>query len=395
MAAALFSLPEEPQSEAHRAERLRMPRIAKKDMAELPKPVIKPGSLGFSPLNTLSLSYIAQGHGNAILGYVEDPRNAVYKEHPTLTLKAGKSSTSYSLVGVFFTGLADALYRGKLPQVVIATPNPTELKAFLNEFLDYVEKMVTLGFTLGKSNPVDDLVPCFVIASTGVFFSSFLTQLSRNLENTPDIDARMRAHILGRFCRGFIVCPENDTHATQPVGRQVELVTDLTRRIKIAGGDERTQAIVQQVLSAHQLVTVIENSVQNPAERLEFENALWRTSGVILPTLKAEKVFSARQTKELQGKLNETILEIGKKRHAFEELDDLDSITGRSPYPKAAKSAGPTAESLSLGDAAILGGLKLYADLLNLNTETRQMLDMLSRTVFEKIGAEKIENLQA
>ena len=356
-----------------------MLRIAKIDMAPLPKPVIKTGTLGCFPLNTLSLSCVAQGHGTAILGYVDDPRNGAYKEHPVVTLKAGRKSTEYSLVGVFFTGIADALYRGKLPEVIMATPAPNELGTFLNEFLDYVEKMITLGFVLNKPNPVVELIPCMVIATPGVFFSQFMAQLSKNLGNINEMTPELRQAILGRFVRGVPDCDVNP----QVVGRQTEFC-DVPRRIKIAGGDDRTRQTIQNVFSAHQLVTVVENSVQNPTERLEFESALSRLGNVVLPLLKAEKLLSAKELKEIQNSVGEMILDIGRQRHAFEEMDDLKSLSKKvTPLAASKKEA---VQNLSVTDAAMLGGLRLYAEALNLNAELRQTLEQLSEKVSSRIA---------
>ena len=51
------------------------PRIAEKDRAELPKPVVKKGTFGHMPLNRLSVSYVHRGMGQVILGFQNKEEN--------------------------------------------------------------------------------------------------------------------------------------------------------------------------------------------------------------------------------------------------------------------------------------------------------------------------------
>jgi hypothetical protein len=369
------------------------PKAPRSKRGELPKPVIQPGALGFFPFNALSVAYIRQGCGNLILGYHDRPETLALKANPKVQVHQGKTRQSLSLDGRFYNGLTDALYRGRLPQVIIASPSAEELGDFLTDIVEYLEKMLSMGFFLPrkellKRDPVEDLVPCIILTGNGIVFSRFITGLARYLrefENQhPVMNEALRLRILGRFVRGLSDMEEQAifSNVENKAGSERVLeAVEVPTLIRIAGGGRKTHLDIQKVLGLHGLVASIENRVGNAVERLEFENALWRVSHVVIPALVETKAVKATQRKTLSRKLESGIFSIGRKRQVFDETETADALA-------SAKSNGsrPDREkpALALCDATILAGLSAYAGSLGLDEE-RKLFETLAVQVADRI----------
>jgi hypothetical protein len=186
--------------------------------------------------------------------------------------------------------------------------------------------------------------------------------------------------------------------SSQP-GRVISPIK-VPNRIRIAGGNPQTQAIIQSVACLHGLVVVVENQVRNAVERLEFEDALWRISTVIVPALAARKLLSASEAKTIAVHAEQSIVMIGQRRQAFEETEQSDILqglrsgwttkTGSAKTGQAKTETSKTASTkkaaapnpiLSQEDVAVLSGLGHYADALGLNNE---------KHLFEQL-ADKVE----
>jgi hypothetical protein len=105
------------------------PRIK---LGELPKPVIQKGQFGALPLNPFTASCLAAGYCDSIVGFRDTAETLAYKKRPSFQLQEGKKSQTISLDGRFFNGYSDALYRGQLPEVVLAAhETPHDFQAHL------------------------------------------------------------------------------------------------------------------------------------------------------------------------------------------------------------------------------------------------------------------------
>ncbi|MCE3236078.1 MAG: hypothetical protein K0Q50_2258 [Vampirovibrio sp.] len=357
---------------------------------ELPKPIIQRGQFGCLPLNALTVSYMALGHSRVILGFRDTAETEAFKQRPTVQVQTGKQKESLSLNGKFFNGYSDALYRGCLPEVILAAPSAEKLSDFLKDFVEYMGKVLAMGFFMPKKHiiqrdPVEDLIPCTILYGNGLLFSQFVTRLVRELKGLehehPELNDAMRLKVLGRFVRSVPAADEESLFTQEDLavlsGRSIN-VLPVPRHIRIAGGNRQTQRAIQDVLSAHGLITIIENQVHNPVERLEFENALRRISTMILPTMAERKLVTAMELKKLAVQIEQGILRIGQKRMAFEETETLSSgkpaakskaSSVKSTAKKEAQSVSRSGRCLGIEDLAILTGLSHYAETLGLNEE--------------------------
>jgi hypothetical protein len=261
-----------------------------------------------------------------------------------------------------------------------------------------------MGFFLPKKyvvkrDPVDDLIPCTILAGGGLLFSRFMTGLMQALKGMecdyPVLDETMRLKIVGRFVRGLLGT-DDETRlvelglSSQP-GRIMPRVA-APNRIRIAGGNPQTQAIIQSVGCLHGLAVYVENQARNAVERLEFEDALWRISTVIVPALAARKLLSASEAKTMTVRAEQSIVMIGQRRQAFEESEQSDIMQGiRSGWTKKgtlsktgkdSKAGGSNQPDtlLSKEDMAVLSELGYYADVLGLSEE-KSLFDHLASQV--------------
>lgn len=353
------------------------PKTPKTKRGELPKPIIRPGSLGLLPFSPLAVSYLHGGHGDLILGYHDDNETLALKNRSAITVLDGNGKEQFMLDGRFFNGYSDALYRGKLPEVIIAAPAPQELGTYLDDLVEYLEKMLSLGFFLPKKelikrDPVQDFVPCTVLTGGGLLFSRFITGLMhalKSFENQhPVMDEAIRLRIVGRFVRGLPGTEPTEIPETGEARTGQIRIEPVPCHIRIGGGSRHTQDVIQTVFSKHGLIASFENRARNPVERLELENALWRLSTVILPTLVDQKTLKAAELKKLTPRIENGILSIGRCRQAFDETDSPESI--RSSNGKKTGASKPDGkQALREEDALLLGNLVQYAEGLGLNEE--------------------------
>jgi hypothetical protein len=353
---------------------------------ELPKPVIQSGQMGALPLNPLTVSCLADNYCDSILGFRDTLDTLEFKKRPSVQLQEGKKRRTVSLDGRFFNGFSEALYRGQLPEVILAAPSSEYLGDFLKDFVEYLGKVLSMGFFLPKKyvvkrDPVSDFVPCTVIAGSGVLFSRFMTGLVQALKvlekDYPVLDESIRLKIVGRFVRGLFGTDEEAHAAEMGLASQPGRVMDkapVSGCIRIAGGSAQTQAIIQSVACLHGLTVVVENHARNAVERLEFENALWRISTVIVPTLTQQKILTAAEARKITLRIEQGIVMIGQRRQAFEEAEQSEIITGiRSGWAKKLETGSKSIKGTTLNreDAAILSGLGYYAEAMGLDEEKR------------------------
>lgn len=362
-----------------------MPSRAKP--GELPKPVLQSDQLGCLPVNPLTVSYLARGHAELLIGLRDTEETQALKRKPVIHVASNETPDdgTLSLEGRIFNGYSDALYRGRLPETILAAPATALWAECLKDFMEYLEKLLALGFfmprkQLAKRDPVSELIPCIIMSGDGLLFSRFISQLTRKMGSLayehPELDETVRIQILGRFMRGL---PSGEAGQISPTaGNTGEMtpgifpIAEVATSIRVAGGNPETRKTVQRTLSAYGLNAEVENGVRNSVERLEFENALWRITHVVFPTLLAHRRLSPEEVRTLAGRVEESILTIGKKRKAFRESEPASPLRGSLPIVPA-NPPSPVAQE----DTAILNGLSHYADALGL-PEEKALFEMIS-----------------
>lgn len=377
----------------------------RKKQTELPKTVLQTGQLGCMPVSPAALSYLCQNRIDLILGYRDKPETLSFKKNITNTEDNSSDgpSSAFALENRLFNGYSDALYRGFLPQVILANPSSETLKDYIKNFMDYLVGILGMGFFLPtkyvvRRDPVEDFIPCTVLAGDGLMFSRFITALMQSMSSLshehPALDESTRLQILSRFVRGVesydVQRPKADTAIAheKASGFAMPLV-EPTERFRIAGGSPQTQDIIQQVFRAHGFLVIIENQKRNPVERLEFENALWQLSTFIMPTLETMRLFSPGEVCQLASRLQNSIFEMGKRREAFNASDE--PVTGWTlreeiilPEQKAAKQKKRvkdnllTTYALQRKDISILKDLGAYAEGLGLEEEKKLFEDLVA-----------------
>lgn len=354
---------------------------------ELPKPILRSGGFGALPVNALTLSGVHHEQVDCLLGFRDNEQTLSLKARSSFQLTEGRKKITVSLSGRFFNGYSDALYRGQLPEVILAAPPADLLPEFLKDCIDYVEKLAVMGFFIpGKQlipkDAVGTLIPCIILAGNGLLFSRFITGLMAGIKalrhEHPSLDDELRLRLVGRFVRGF-PATEQAGMITQPLTQILQgssaPLCPFPKKLFIAGGDTRTQSIIQTTLGNRGIQVVLENQSPNPAEKLEFENALWRVSEVILPGLVANQILSEAEGKTLLPRLKESIWRIGLKRAALNQTDQGN--VSKKPE-KGRKTGTLQPPQLGWGDVAIVAGLNGYAKALNL-TEESQLFETLTR----------------
>jgi hypothetical protein len=350
--------------------------------------MVKPGVVGFYPIKPLNLSYIHSGYSDLVIGAHDLPDTKHLKQHPSVVIQQGKSKETLDLTGKVFNGFSDAFYRGRLPQVFVALPDAGAIFHFLDEFFDYLEKLYSLGFFLQKKDPmaapvdpVDQYIPCFLLGSNGIFYSSFLKKLAESLENIPQIDELTERKILSKFCRGIF-----EPNDWRPFTKGAPVELEEARHIRLAGGSPVTQSTIQYILKARGLSVTIEDKAENPVERLELENALRRSVEGFLPALNREGHLSESEAEAYQRCIQDTITSIGRVRKAFGAEESADWLLGKpaKPASKGKSGATPMTPHVIPGDSSILSSLIKYAEILNLEQE-KEGFQALKTKVLEQL----------
>lgn len=361
------------------------PKEPRKKRAELPKPVVQPGHLGVTPLNALTASCLHAGQGELAIGFRDRAETLRLKATPRIGLENSRKKLDLGLDGQFFNGYADALYRGRLPEVMLAMPSPEDLPLLLEDFTDYLEQVLSMGFFLPKKeliqrDAVSELVPCTILTGSGLLFSRFVTGLLRFLRQSesqyPELNERTRIRLVGRFVRGLPTDADDYPARVQrrlDAGEYAPLQPALGC-IRLAGGSRHTQTVIQDVLGRYGLVASVENRARNAVERLELENAMVRLSDVVLPALIAGKAFSGtEEEQELSTRVRQSVFSIGRRCAAFEETETLEKAFATAPGKPRADHA------LVSSDVTLLYDLQDYAEALGLTRESLLFGDLAEK----------------
>ncbi len=332
-----------------------MPRIPEKDRAALPKPTVHPGVLGFYPLNAFSLSCIAQEMGDRILDYTSPLQTEMPQTKSSYKIVAGKKSTKLDLNDIYYPSFTQALYRGKLPQVVLSMPKANGLPGFMKNVLDYIDTMLTLGF-IREPKDVDTVMPVMVMVTNGVFFSQFIAKLTHQLNLFENITNEHIEAITNRFVRGNFT----NWHAEDLTLCEPQPIMAVPNRIKIAGGSQQNRELVQSVLSLNGIITVVENRVSNASARLELESAISRIINVMLPRFESAKLVKPALVKKMEKSILSSVLSLGYKTEAFDVSEGAMDIGASFAATSKTKSLDAI-PALQPEDQLVLMGLNHVA----------------------------------
>ncbi len=361
---------------------------------ELPRAVIRSGALGYFPITPSALTHVNTGIGDAVIGYQDTELTLAYRQKSTTTVTTPEGLVTSSLEHTIFNGYADALYRGRLPELMIIHLESASIDGFLDEYAAYLEKMLALGFFVSKKvlikiDPVANLIPYCILTGDGLLFNRFMTGLAHLLKSMgrrySGMDDATAYRIAERVTRGVPLQSETIEKVAKGAGKNATPANAVGYRI--AGGTELTRRRIASILGAFGQTVTLEDRVQNPIERLEFENALMQITTVLLPAMLAGEQISKPELPEVSSQIEAGILAIGQKRHAFTAGESAVSVlkdfaTLQTRWGKAKKV--PVMLDLSK-EAILLSDLGDYAEALALPE---------AQTVFSNL-AERVHQLQA
>lgn len=175
----------------------------KKTKAETQRAVIQQDTVGAYAVNSLSLTAFHDHRLDVLIAQTQVDEGLYHqlKNQSQWTV----ADQTINLQGKLFNGIADAFYRGHLPELLIITCEITHIPEFLEEFLDFLDKLCSLGFIQGhhsqENSQIDRYIPQLVIATYGIVFETIQNKLSRSIENMGHFSAWERDRILQKLCR--------------------------------------------------------------------------------------------------------------------------------------------------------------------------------------------------
>jgi hypothetical protein len=154
----------------------------------------------------LALTALAHHNASIIMAATDDPFLTTYKHQQEVVLD---KKHTVNLTNRVFNGFSDAFYRGKLPELVIVSADMTRIPEFLESFLDYMEKLCSLGFfsdedNLDSAEQLDSYIPQIVVASYGIVYSVILQHLQAALDNMGALTPWQRERLSQKLCRGVL-----------------------------------------------------------------------------------------------------------------------------------------------------------------------------------------------
>ncbi|WP_303673827.1 hypothetical protein [Vampirovibrio chlorellavorus] len=363
------------------------PRIKQ---GEVPKPILKKGIMGGFPFNALTTACLHAGYTDCVIDFGSPESSPSLRAASSVQIGKGRQKITVDLGGRFYNSYSDALYRGQLPEVILAAPSATRFPDYILSFTDYIEQLAKLGFFVPRKqvlqrDPVTELIPCTILTGEGLLFSRFITELMSSLKTLqrehPSLSDDIRMRIIGRFVRGFWDSSYSPGEPDLgPISAKLDTLPQVPTHISIAGGDLWTQGTIQTVLQSRGLQVKIPLQNDNAPERLEFQKALTRVSTVILPALIRLDMLSESEAASLAPKIQEGIWTIGIKRDVLSESEKTAQPDkhSKAKSPQASKPALP---QLGWSDVAIMAGLNHYAQTLHLPEES-QLFGQLTQKLF-------------
>ncbi len=183
-------------------------RLEKLQKSPTLQAVVQFGEVGFYPYNSLSVSALFHSQAERIIGAKEDPITQKQRNLSEIKVSGKSLSIEKKLMG----GFTDAFYRGKLPELIIVTSGMMETPEFIEEYLDFLEKLCILGFLsepeLEEVSLLDRYVPQLIIASYGMVYNVILQKLETALETMAQISPRNKDRLVQKISRAMFTNPD-------------------------------------------------------------------------------------------------------------------------------------------------------------------------------------------
>lgn len=214
--------------------------------------VVQTGTVGFYPLNSIAFSALHHRQAQCLIGMREDEASQRLRGQSEYTI--GK--TTLNIQGCVFTGFSDAFYRGKLPELVVISSGMMEIPAFIEEFMDFLEKLTSLGFINASGDGedvavLDRYVPQLVIASYGVMYDVIQEKFNTAMVNMSGFSVRQRERLLQKLSRGMFTVPGDgyDLRLNENVLFPKPLA------LQLAGSKSMYTVRTNQLLESHRITT--------------------------------------------------------------------------------------------------------------------------------------------
>ena len=260
----------------------------KRQKSETQQAMVQPNTIGFYPFNRLALTALAHHNASVILASPEDPFLTAYKHQQDVVLN---KKHTVNLTNRVFNGFSDAFYRGKLPELVVVSADMTRIPEFLESFLDYMEKLCSLGFfsdedSLDSAEQLDSYIPQIIVASYGIVYSVILQHLQTALDNMGALTPWQRERLSQKLCRGVLT--------SEPMGYYQQLnepgMFDHPIQLMLAGNKSlytlKSTQLLEQFNIAHQFNPNGELGIYEIELQLAYQHCV----STIVPLLKAQGI---------------------------------------------------------------------------------------------------------
>lgn len=260
--------------------------------------VVQVGDIGFYPLNSLAVTALHRGQTKTIIAARDE--NQTGKLRLQSELKVGKDSLP--VTGKLCEGLSDAFYRGRLPEVLIVTSPMAQVPAFLEELMDFLEKLCALGFLTQKDQDevtmLNRYVPQIVLASYGVVYDVVLEKVGTAIENIKALSPRQRERLLQKFSRGVITTPgEGYDLNLEPLAFYPKPLA-----LKLAGSKSMFTIRTTQLLETWKIAHEFNPNAELGAMEFELNLAYNHLAHRVLPLLaQSDKAWAKRQDELTQA----------------------------------------------------------------------------------------------
>ncbi len=275
--------------------------------ADSQQAVVQTGQLGFYPVNSISLSALYHGQTDVIVGEREDPLTDKFRGLAETVI----SKKPVALAGKMTTSISDAFYRGKLPEVLVISAHMLDIPLFIEEFMDFLDKLCSLGFMTREdgddAQSLDRFIPEMVIASYGIVFDVVHEKVRVAMESMGAISAWQRERILQKLSRAVFVSPGEgyDLSLAPPVLYPQPL------GLNFAGSKSMYTVKTTQILENKKISCHFNPNGEVGIRELELNLGYKHLVHRILPVLKSRKIKVESSSKQLTQWIDEAGQNLG------------------------------------------------------------------------------------
>jgi hypothetical protein len=326
--------------------------------------VVQAGTVGFYPLNSLGLSALQHQQAECIIGTRDDAASQKLRGQSELVV----DKQTLNIQGKVFTGFSDAFYRGKLPELVIVTSGMLEVPIFIEELMDFMEKLCSLGFLTAPQEAdevavLDRYVPQIVIASYGILFDVLLEKFQTSLANLGGFSPRQKERLLQKLSRGMFIEPEEG----YDLSLNPYTLFPKPLALNLSGSKSMYTVKATQLLESHRIETHFNPNGELGVLEWEINLAHKHLLHRLFPLLKRHKIESPMSEKAFTKALDN----LGQKMGI---LPGLVTVIEKSPTLK------PKELAVSTLDLAILHQLRILAKSVD-DMELQEVFDTLLEQV--------------